>query len=270
MSCKMEHDVHHLCRPALLYLVSAQLLAGHSEEFCSRRIGVQSKSPVILCVLALICLFVPARAKADNIPIANADFSQLPTPAPTITSCGSGCWYDVGSIYGWNVSGIAGTAMLDPYYTSLAPGSGTMAFINGGTITQNLGVALLPDSVYTLSVYVGHRIDGTPDGDITTFSFGLDNGTKITSMSDSTADIPVGTFELETYSFTTGDLVGPGNLTVSLGDAGQQADFTDVSLSEVSTPEPSSLVMLAIGLFGLFGLAKRYGFKPAPQAGVAS
>src|SRR6185437_11264515 len=71
-----------------------------------------SKSPVIVCVLALVSLFAVSSAKADSVPIVNADFSQLPTPAPTIITCGTGCWYDVGSIYGWNVSGIAGTQVL--------------------------------------------------------------------------------------------------------------------------------------------------------------
>src|SRR6185437_17032284 len=62
-----------------------------------------SKSPVIVCVLALVSLFAVSSAKADSVPIVNADFSQL--GAPLTLSCGTGCAYNDGPITGWAYSG---------------------------------------------------------------------------------------------------------------------------------------------------------------------
>src|SRR5690348_13272978 len=106
-----------------------------------------SKFPFIVCVLALVSLCAVSSAKADSVPVVNADFSQL--GAPLSNSCGTNCAWNYGPIPGWSISGSAGTQILNSnYYASVPSASGTMAFINGGTISQDLGISLTPDSTY--------------------------------------------------------------------------------------------------------------------------
>ncbi|HEU5400620.1 MAG TPA: PEP-CTERM sorting domain-containing protein [Terriglobales bacterium] len=224
-----------------------------------------SKFPFIVCVLALVSLCAVSSAKADSVPVVNADFSQL--GAPLSNSCGTNCAWNYGPIPGWSISGSAGTQILNSnYYASVPSASGTMAFINGGTISQDLGISLTPDSTYTLTVYVGDRLDGYTTG----YGFGLAAGSTTLVYQSNNKLITPGTFAPETITFTTGSSVDSGDLTVFLSDTGVQADFTNVSLSVVSTPEPSSLLMLGIGLLGLLFLGKRFGLKRPEQLTVSN
>ncbi|HWH58491.1 MAG TPA: PEP-CTERM sorting domain-containing protein [Terriglobales bacterium] len=219
-----------------------------------------SKPLVIICVLALISLFAVSSAKADSVPIVNANFSQL--GAPLTLSCGTGCAYNDGPITGWAYSGAAEAGSWQPnssFYTSLPPAETTIAYINGGKLTQDVG-ALLANTTYALTVYVGNRLDNLT----TDYSFGLATGPLVDATWSNNGLITPGTFQAETISFTTGSNV-TGDLTIFLADAGPQADFGNVSLNAVSTPESSSLLMLGIGLIGLLFVGKRFGLKRPEQ-----
>src|SRR5689334_13163344 len=107
-------------------------------------------------------LILASRAIAGNIPISNPSFEQdnlacLPGP---------GCF--AGIVSGWNHSGV--TATFKPNTTG-SEFSGPVpdavqveavgASVGGGEIDQSLGVPVTASTTYTLSFWVGHRIDAT-------------------------------------------------------------------------------------------------------------
>ena len=133
------------------------------------------------------------------------------------------------------------------------PDGNTIAYVVEGSLSQDLGVGLAPNSSYDLSVDVGDRLDGFMSGD---YTIALDvNGVSMCSFTGDNASITPGTFAAETCSFGTGSTVPSGDLSVVLSDSTGQATFDNVTVDPVSTPEPSSAALLGFGLcfVALFG-----------------
>lgn len=207
----------------------------------------------VVCAFILVGALAASPLKADSISIQNASFE---TTYPLTGACGAGCGYNYGQIPGWTINGTAGSFQPNSTYFTSVPNGKTVAFISNanGTISQTLAVSLLPDTTYTLSVDVGNRLDLLE----TDFWISLDAGsTSLNAITGSNSTITPGTFANETFTYTTGSSVLPGDLTIILGSRGFQSNFDNVRLTtnspsgSVPVPEPSGLLLLCMGIFCL-------------------
>jgi hypothetical protein len=204
-----------------------------------------------LSILLLGCFTAPAFA--DNITIQNASFEMVNPPT---TACGPGCAWNYGPIPGWTTTGLGGSFQPgSAYFNVPLPNGSTVAWSDGGSISQTLGDSLVANTAYTLSVDVGHRLDGFA----TSFIIQLFAGsTLLNSITGSNAMIPLGTFLDVSFSYVSGVTLPPGNLSIVLSSAGKQTDFDNVRLTATSVSEPGSLTLLAAGLgLALFVFRRR-------------
>jgi hypothetical protein len=209
----------------------------------------------ILAVSAmLICFALIGRsASADTISVQNSSFESTSSPL-------SPGGYNYGPIPSWTTTVTAGS--WEPgstFFTQPLPDGSTIAFVNG-TIFQDLGVGLLPNETYFLSVFVGDRADGFNAASPWAISLGA--GSLSCAVGGISGNIAPGTFADETCSFTTGSSVPSGDLFVYLSGVGQ-ADFDNV---RVTTPEPASVGLLAFGLFSVALIGGLYKRKQGLQS----
>jgi len=206
-------------------------------------------------VCALAFCMLTTGAWADSISVQNSSFDLVGNQGLNSSCAGTDCSFnDVaqGFIPDWTPSFNASAGSFHPgsSMTYFSTDVGTVAYINNGSLSQMLGVSVLPDSTYTLSVDVGRRFDFAG----VNYSLSLLDGSNVLgtcTQSGSNASIAAGTFADITLTCTTGASVPAGLLGIELAGSGTQVDFDNVHLSVesvVSTPEPGALALTLVGL----------------------
>jgi len=216
---------------------------------------------LIISILTLSVGLLTMPAMADGVAIQNASFET--TNPLTSTCAGAGCAFNFGPIPGWTITGVGGSFEPSSTFLNLPlPDGNIVAFSNGGTISQTLTSSLLADTTYTLSVFIGNRLDGLNS----TYTIALDAGsTQLCSFSGSSATVtPKGGFADETCTFNSGSTFPTGLLSIILSAGGPQVDFDNVSLSATPVSEASSAALTGSGLLLILFAAtsfkrKQYG-----------
>jgi hypothetical protein len=193
----------------------------------------------MLAKIALFLLLASPLAAQTVVPIVNPSFEQGFVAAGN--AVGAGGAYSLQSPTGWTRLPTSSNSGLWQPDTSTCgyktvPDGSTVWWSNGATITQDLKQPALPLTIYTVTVYVGHR-NCFPTS---TYTISLLAGsTVLCSWTGTNAAIPLGSFAAEVNACTT---VAPsGDLTVSLSSGGEEVDFDDVSISYVATVPTDAL-----------------------------
>jgi PEP-CTERM motif len=206
-----------------------------------------------LPILLTLALAGGTAAYAGPITINNSSF-ETPFTGPA-TNCGGACSYDSGSISGWNTSGQTGQWITGGFNGNPNAFDGNVvAYTNGGSIWQNVGAAVA-GVTYDLGAEVLDRTD-LPEAGVVQLWIG---GVLVATAS--AVDAGDGTWNLETLQYTATAGQNGETLTIMLSSDGSQGDFDDITLN-ASTPEPSSLLLLGTGLFGLAFVAFRKTKSP--------
>jgi len=163
---------------------------------------------------------------------------------------------------GWFRDGSA--TAFNPTAAQAAPVSGAnLARANpGGLLSQVLvGTALTVGTTYDLTVAVGSRID-VVNGAVYNIQL-VANGDVLVETGNITLgqNVPLADVALPTYTGIIGHAQLGQDLQIVLlnpnpGGTGQ-ALFDNVRLDAVPIPEPSSLILVGLGMLGLVGYGRR-------------
>ena len=207
---------------------------------------------------AALAMTFPVRAGV--IAVVNPSFETLPAGGLPLGACGAGCSYSEDAIPGWLVTGNL-TGQFQPgvqagnfaYFNSVPDGI-TVAYTDGGSISQTVAATVALGVTYTLSVDQGVRHDNSDPGIIELLIGG--NAPIIA------AGIPASPGDWSTYTATYTGLAGDigKSISIELFSSDVQGDWDNVRLSNDATtgvPEPTTLTLFGAGFAGIGAMRRR-------------
>lgn len=170
----------------------------------------------------VVVLLLASAVWADRIPVANP-FFNIPELGPGE--------FTTGFIPDWQTTGVSGVFHPTSSHFHLPiPSNYQSAYSNGGTISQVLSATLRSSTTYTLTVYVGKRLDCCA----LDYSIQLYAGGQLLA-SDNSQDPAPGDFaaSVATFSSDAPDPLEGMPLQIVLTSSKPQANFTSVTLDAV-------------------------------------
>jgi hypothetical protein len=210
-SCDLVFSASSVGKEFLVYV------NGDRAYLCSRT-GLLSNAGEDLAVLGIGVL-----PGANPIMINNPSFES-----PSLAD-GS---FNIANITSWSVINTGNPGAFNPSSSSfeiVADGVQTL-YSNGATVFQTLPTTLAPKTIYTLSIFVGRRLDYT---NFPGFTVELRAGSTILASANQTnIALPApGNFKRLAFSYTSPSSVPAGQpLQVRLKSAGAQTNFDYVTL----------------------------------------
>ncbi len=216
--------------------------------------------------VAVMMMASTVLARAETITIENGSFESPTTLTDDDGITGLHATPDSwtkDSVGDCGMFSMSQTAGPGPNVSSLPDGTKAI-WGNSGYVYQELNATLKANTTYTLTAYAGARSDlsFTNAGSSGTLNmgYGSDRGTNLLTAATSDCVAPSqGGWNLWTVTFVTGATPMGLNekLRVEININGTQQLFDNVQLTASTIPEPSTLVMMLAGIFGLMAYAWR-------------